>query len=399
MKCSNMKFTYVLLFCSLFFHGESSQAVTSYEPRSTTLEGIKQQRLEKTIDDKIKKIKAAVGTHHTSGGLHGHTNRSNKSSNPFVHHMQELLNGTAMANVTLHNNVYHIDERQGKVIAHAQRTLFKTEHKVHNKQNQVGHVEETKHLTNQSTPVSQVTHTKDGKTLSSSIHNLVADMNATAKELKINISRPAVTMKTSNEPKSLTSDEIKKANTKIFGESPHAWKRESQTQHMQTTDSDIKKQMDQIKKKPNNSSRQRSTRDTVADDIQRMVAHANATAKELNINISNLTSELKMPPEPQSLTHAQIEKANKKIFQESSNAWRRESQTKRKDELERDIQKQVEQPKNHSTLSRQKANNHSVAKAVEQMATDVQELNTSMISKKNLTNRTNQTNFLAINLR
>jgi hypothetical protein len=302
----NMRGTYVLLFCSVCFHGESSKILSSYTPRSETLEGVKQQHLQKDIDGQIKKFKATVGSHHKSSTLHSHKNRSNTTSNPFVRQMQELLNGT----------------------------------------------------------------------------------------------RPEAVGNITTRPESPQGTEIKRAKAGVFGESPHAWKRESQTEYMKTADADVQKQKEQIKKE-SNSSQLRNASNSVANSIQQMVADANATAKELNINISHPgpTPDAKMMhSEPKDPTHAEIQKSNQKIFGEASNAWKRESKTQQMQKTDRNIQKQVDQAKNHSNLSRQSTENHMFAKAVERMAHDVQEVIDAVnASKKNLTNRTNQTNFLAIN--
>lgn len=404
-----------LLVCILRVQGDSSQVATSYEPRSQTFEGLKQKRLEKSIDEKIQNYKAAVGSLYKPVGFHGHQKHSNKStnkSNPFLRDMQTLLNGTAMANITLRMNLHNMDKSEETRIRAQASTTKDTQRRakhvewVEHPTNKSAPVLQAKHLTNESAPTSQIGPTKNRGT-SEDIHKMVADINATAKELSLNISRPAVDMKMAAEPKNPTRAEIQKANTKIFGESPGAWKREKQTERMQKMDLEIQKQMDQIKKH-STSSEEGAANNTITKDIQRIVADTNATAKELNINVShsvvgNDTVGMKTLSKPANPTHAEIQKANSKIFGESSNAWKRESQTAHSQKMDRDLQKQMDQIKNHSTPSWHGADNHTVANGeVQRLAQHVQELNMSLgfnMSKNNQTNHTSQMNVSATNLR
>lgn len=381
-----------LLVCTLGVQGESSQVATSYEPRSQTFEGLKQQRLEKSIDGHIKKFKAEEAIQNKPVGLHGHSKHSSKrknTSNPFLRDMDKLLNGTVMANITLRSASHNMNKREvAKIVAQSQREVEDKQ-----KTEQAEHVEIARHLTNESAPASQVAPTKKRGTFED-VHQLTADINTTAKELNLNISQPAVDKKMAAEPKNPTRAETQKENTKIFGESPGAWKRERQTERMQKTDLEVQKQMDQIKKH-STSSQHGAANHTVTKDVQQIVADANATAKELNINIShsvakNDTIDMKMLPKPKTPTRDEIQKANSKVLGESPAAWRRESQTEHIQKMDRDVQKQMDEVKNHGAVNHTFVNVEVAQRElVDRMARHVQELNMSMMSNMSKNNQTN----------
>jgi len=388
-----MRCTCALLVCTLRVQGESSQVATSYEPRSQTFEGLKQQRLEKSIDGHIKKFKAEEAIQNKPVGLHGHSKHSSKrknTSNPFLRDMDKLLNGTVMANITLRSASHHMNKREvAKTVAQSQREVEDKQ-----KTEQAEHVEIARHLTNKSAPpASQVTPTKKRGTFED-VHQLTADINTTAKELNLNISRPALDMKMAAEIKNPTRAEIQKENTKLFGESPGAWKRERQADHMQKTDLEVQKQMDQIKKH-STSSQHGAANNTVTKDVQQIVVDANATAKELNINIShslakNGTIDMKMIPKPKTPTRDEIQKANSKVLGESPGAWRRESQTEHIQKMDRDVQKQMDEVKNHGAVNHTFVNVEVAQRElVDRMARHVQELNVSMMSNLSKNNQTN----------
>lgn len=351
-----LHYTCAVLFCTLGFFAESSQVATSYEPRSQTLDGWKQQGLEKEIDGQINKFKAMVSAHPKPIRFHAHPQRKNKTAtNPHVRHLQEVLNGTAMENITPSSNLYHMDKTEEKVMARGHRFLFgKKEAK-----EQVEHPVHVEHVVNASAPVLQaaptkpskaLSSTKTSKALSSHIHELATDVNATAKVLNVNLSRPAIAVKKPPEHKSPTHADIQKANMKAFGESPSAWQREHQVESMQKIDRKVQEQVNQTQNHSTRSqylSTSASRQPHLSSRIHELVSDVKTTAKELNVNLSapaieeiSKAIDARMSLEHKNLPHSKIQKTNKKTFRESPNALQ--------DQIDREVQKQMSQSKNHS---------------------------------------------------
>lgn len=368
-----LHYTCAVLFCTLGFFAESSQVATSYEPRSQTLDGWKQQGLEKEIDGQIKKFKAMVSAHPKPIRFHAHPQRKNKTAtNPHVRHLQEMLNGTAMANITPSSNMYHMDKTEEKIMARGHRSLFGKK----KAKQQVEHPVHAEHVVNASAPVLQaaptkpskaLSSTKTSKALSSHIHDLAADVNATAKVLNVNLSRPAIAVKKPPEHKSPTHAEMQKANMKAFGESPNAWQREHQVESTQKIDRKIQEQVNQTQNHSTRSqylSTSASRQPHLSSSIHELVSDVKATAKELNVNLSAPAIDARMSLEHKNLPHSKIQKTNKKTFRESPKALQRE------DQIDREVQKQMSQSKNHS-LSPHRTQQPKVSSNIHVLVADV----------------------------
>jgi len=310
-----MRRTCALLLCTLGFYAESSRVATPiYVPRSQTLDGLRQQRLSKTIDGQIKKFKAIAGAPHESNGFHdkfrAHPKRSNKTnaSNPFVHNMQELLNGTAMANISVSSPgspaLYHMTSAEERRLADTKRHLFGKE----KKKKEEKHVEHVQNPTNGSElPGSKhvVAPSTKPVTLSSSLHDMDAMMNATAKELKLNLSRPAANMTMPPKPKSPSHDEIQKVQKKAFGDSSGAWKRESQAEQIKNMAGEVRKEVAQLKNS-STPSRQSLLNSTVGDVVKmdRDVQEAMDSFNASKTNKTNATAHITVAKATRNITVA-----------------------------------------------------------------------------------------------